>query len=83
MSNNSANINNNINISLNGNNISPQNLNKSLNKSSSINKKFVSTNSITQVKIPEQGSNINVICRFRPINKSELQKTTKNYIEFK
>jgi hypothetical protein len=34
------------------------------------------------VKIPDQGSNIKVICRFRPINKSELQKTTKNYIEF-
>ena len=53
-----------------------------MNKSSSINKKFVSTNSITQVKIPDQGSNIKVICRFRPINKSELQKTTKNCIEF-
>ena len=69
-------------ISLNGSNNSLQNLNKSLNKSTSTNKKFVSTNSITQVKIPEQGSNINVICWFRPINKSELQKTTKNCIEF-
>jgi kinesin family protein 5 len=34
------------------------------------------------VKIPDQGSNIKVICRFRPINKSELQKTTKNFVEF-